>query len=65
LPQHNDSGKTKPKINIITKDPSRKHIIVSMGNDDKSKSITSSNPYITNINSMLRNIKSDIMADLF
>ena len=48
---------------MTTKDPSRKQIIISMNNDNKSKFIASSNVHITNINSMLRNIKSNIMAN--
>ena len=32
----NDSEKVKPRINIITKGPSRKQIIVLISNDNKS-----------------------------
>ena len=59
----NDSEKVKPRINIITKGPSRKQIIVLISNDNKSKFIASLSAYITNLNSVLRNIKSDVMAD--
>ena len=59
----NDSGKSKPKINMTTKDPSRKQIIVLMGNDNKTKFIASSSIHITNINSVLKNIKSNIIVD--
>jgi len=58
-----DSGKSKSKINMTTKSPLRNQIIILMGNDNKTKSIASSSVYITNINSMLKNIKSDIRAD--
>jgi len=58
-----DFGKTKPKISMMIKCPSRKQIIIPMDNNNKSKFIASSNTHITNINSTLINIKSDIMAD--
>ena len=47
----------------MIKDPSRKQIIVPMGNDNKTKFIASSSEYIANLNSTLKNIKLDIMAD--
>ena len=59
----NNSGKVKLKINMITKDSSRKQIIISMGNNNKSKFMTFLSIYITNINSMLKNIKSEVRAD--
>ena len=59
----NNSSKVKPRINMTTKDPSRKQIIVPMGNNNKSKFMTSLNTHITNLNNMLKNTKLDIMAD--
>jgi len=59
----NDSGKVKLRINITTKGSSRKQIIISMNNDNKSKFIAFLNLHITNLNSVLRNIKSEIIAD--
>lgn len=59
----NNSRKVKPKINMITKGPLRKQIIILMDNNNKSKFIDFSSVHITNINNTLRNIKSDIMAD--
>jgi len=56
----NNSGNIKPKINIITKEPLRKQIIILMSNNNKAKFIVFSRAYINNINSALRNIK---MAD--
>ena len=61
----NDSGKIKPRINITTKSPSRKQIIVPIDNDNKSKFIASLNLHITNLNSIFKNIKSEVMADFF
>ena len=60
----NNSEKSKSKIDMTTKSPLRKHIIVPIGNDNKTKFIVSSSAYIININSALKNIKSDIRADL-
>ena len=48
---------------MIIKDPSRKQSIVSIGNDNKTKFIASSSKHIANLNSALKNIKLDIMAD--
>ena len=61
----NDSRKVKPKINMTTKCSLRKKNIVPMNNNNKSKFIVSSSIHITNINNILRNIKSDIMVDFF
>ena len=53
----------KLKINMTTKGPSRKQIIVPMDNDNKSKFMTLLIMYIINLNSVLKNIKSDVIAD--
>ena len=42
---------------------SRKHVIVPMSNNNKTKFIEESSAYVTNINRALKNIKSEIMAD--
>ena len=59
----NNSGKVKPGINIAMKDPSGKQIIIPIGNNNKARFMASLSLQITNINSVLRNIKSDVMAD--
>ena len=59
----NNSDKSKSKINITTKGPSRKQIIVPMGKDNKTKFIASSSDYIANLNKALKNIKLDVIAD--
>ena len=56
-------GKTKPRLNMITKEPSKKQVIVPMNNDNKTQFIKNSSTHITNINRALRNIKSEVMAD--
>lgn len=57
------NSKPKLKINIITKDHSRKQVIVPMNNNNKTKFIEDSNNHITNLNRVLKNIKSEIMVD--
>jgi len=59
----NDSEKAKPTINMITKEPSYRQIIIFMGDDNKVNFIASSNLYITNLNRMLKNIKYDVTAN--
>jgi len=58
----NNSSKLKLKINITTKGFSRKQIIISIGNNNKLKFISFLSMYITNINSMFKAIKSNIIA---
>ena len=58
-----DSRKSKSKINMMTKSPSRKQIIIPIGNNNKTKFIASLSTHITNINNVLKNIKSNTRAD--
>ena len=60
----NNSRKVKPGINMTMKDPSRKQIIIFIGNNNKAKFIASLSLQITNINSVLRNIKSDVYYEM-
>jgi len=48
---------------MTTKDSLRKQIIVSICNDNKAKFMASSSEHIANLNRILKNIKSDVMAD--
>ena len=48
---------------MTTKGLLRKQIIVPMGNDNKTKFMALSSDHIANLNRVLKNIKSDIMAD--
>ena len=59
----NRGNKLKPKLNIMTKELSRKQVIIPMNNDNKAKFMESSSSHITNLNRALKNIKSDILAD--
>ena len=58
----NNSSKTKPRINMTTKELSRWQIIIPMGTDNISKFMFLSGDHIIN-NRTLRNIKSDILAN--
>jgi len=48
---------------MMTKDPSRKQVIIPMDLLNTERIIVKSNKYIANINRALKNIKSDIIAD--
>ena len=48
---------------MITKEPSRKHIIGTMSNDNKTKFMEDSNTHIVNINKAFKNIKSGVIVD--
>jgi len=60
-----NEGKSKPKpcINMTTKSPSCKQIIVPMNKEVANKYIKNISTYISSINSMLKSIKSSIIAD--
>ena len=59
----NSIRKSKPKLNIMTKDLSRKQVIISMSNENKAKFIKFSSTYITDLNRILKNIKSEVIAN--
>ena len=59
----NNYEKTKPKINMTTKNPSHRQIIVPISLDNSSKIMSVSSEHIANINQTLKNIKSSIIAD--
>ena len=61
----NSIGKPKPKVNMITKRPSRKQVIISMNNENKAKFMESSSKHITNLNKVLKNIKLNVMAIVY
>ena len=58
-----DNSKLKPRINITTKRPLRKYVIVPMNNNNKTKFMKKSSTHITNINRALKNIKLKVMAN--
>ena len=53
----------KPKINMTTRGPSRKEVIIPMAKHIAKLIVNSAYIHITNINKCLRNSKSDIVAD--
>ena len=48
---------------MTTKRPSRKQVIILMGNDNNIKFIKNSSIHVTNINRNLRNVKSEVMVN--
>jgi len=59
------NGQTKPKphIKMTTKGPSRKQVIIPMSGDNINSFMKSSSLHVANINRLLRNAKSDVLAD--
>ena len=55
--------KSKPKINMTTKNPLRKQVIVPMNTDLAKKFIKDSSLHVVNINHALKAIKSNMIAD--
>ena len=55
--------KPKPRIQMTTKGPSRKQIIVPISNDNNNSFIKNSVFHVANINRLLRNAKSDVAVD--
>ena len=60
----NSTPKSKLRIQITTKDSSRKHIIIPMSNDNILKFIKESLLHVANINWALKNAKSEILVDI-
>jgi len=55
--------KGKLKFNMTTKGLSRKQVIIPMGSNNPDRIIAHSNVYVANINSLLKNIKSEVTVD--
>ena len=55
--------KSKPHIQMTTKGPSRKQIIIPMSNDNISSFMKNSSAHITNLNKLLRNAKMEVAVD--
>ena len=54
------SQKSKSRLNMTMKGPSRKQIIIFINTNNIDRIIVSSNMYVTNINRLLKDIKSEI-----
>ena len=59
----NGQNKTKPRIKMTTKGPSRKQIIISISNDNVVSFMKNSSSHVANINRSLRNAKTDVLVD--
>jgi len=59
----NSTEKPKLKINITTKEPLQKQVIVLMNTNSTNSFIKDSSTYIININKTLKNIKLNVMMD--
>jgi len=55
--------KPKPHIQITTKGPSRKQIIVPMSRDNSAAFLKNSSAHISNLNRLLGNTKTEVMVD--
>ena len=53
----------KPRINMTTRGPSRKEVIIPMAKHIAELMINSAHTHIINVNKCLKNSKSDIVAD--
>ena len=60
--RNSGKGSKKSRINMITREPSRKEVIIPMAKHIAELIINSAHTYITNINKCLKNSKSDIVA---
>jgi len=60
---NNTDQKSKSKFNMITKGLSRKQIIISMNINNSERVIAQANNHITDINKLLKDVKSEISAD--
>ena len=55
--------KPKPRIQMMTKGPSRKQVIIPISNENNNIFMKNSATHVTNINRQLRNAKSEILVD--
>jgi len=53
----------KPRINMITRGPSRKQVIIPMAKSNAELIVNSANLHIANINKCQKNTKSDVITD--
>jgi len=59
----NSSSKSKPHIQMTTKGPSRKQVIIPMSNDNINKFMKDSSLHVANINQSLKNAKSEVLVN--
>jgi len=61
--KNSSEGSKKPRINMTTRRPSRKEVIIPMAKHNIELIVNSAHYYISNINKCLKNSKSDIVTD--
>ena len=61
--KNSSEGNRKPKINMMTRGPLRKEVIISMAKTNAELIINSAHIHISNVNKCLKNSKSDIVTD--
>ena len=57
------TSKPKPHIQMTIKGLSRKHVIISISNNNNMKFIKNSSIHVANINRALRNVKFEVLVD--
>jgi len=55
--------KLKPRIQMTTKRPSRKQVIIPMSSENNNIFMKNSTIHVANINRLLRNAKSEVLVD--
>ena len=58
-----DNPKPKPRIQMTTKEPSRKQVIIPMSSKNNNIFMKNLTTHITNINRLLSNVKSEVLVD--
>ena len=61
--KNSSMGNKKPKINMMTRGPLRREVIIPMTKVNTELIINSAHIHISNINNCLKNFKSDIIVD--
>ena len=61
--KRNNNPKPKLHINMTTKGPLHKQVIISISNGNKKNFMNESGIHVLNMNRVLKNIKSDVMVD--
>ena len=61
--KNSSEGEKKPRVNMITRELSRKQVIIPMAKLNAKLIINLANHYISNINKCLKIIKSDVVVD--
>ena len=61
--KNSGEGSKKPRINMTTRGPSRKEVIISMAKHNTELIVNSAHTHISNINKCLKISKSDIVAN--